>query len=31
MESLRWLIDIFNANIPVGNSSLLVREVVGNI
>lgn len=31
MESLRWLIDLFNANIPVGNSSLLVREVVGNV
>jgi nicotinamide mononucleotide transporter len=31
MESLRWLIDLFNAHIPVGDSSLLVREVVGNV
>ncbi|WP_372697797.1 nicotinamide riboside transporter PnuC [Arthrobacter sp. JSM 101049] len=31
MDALRWLIDIFNADIPVGGSSLLVREVVGNI
>lgn len=31
MDFLRWLIDLFNAYIPVGGSALLVREVVGNI
>jgi nicotinamide mononucleotide transporter len=31
MDSLRWLIEIFNAYIPVGGSALLVREVVGNV
>ncbi|GAB2897366.1 nicotinamide riboside transporter PnuC [Neomicrococcus lactis] len=31
MENLRWLIDLFNAYIPVGGSALLVREVIGNI
>lgn len=32
MDILRWLIDIFNAHIEVGNGqTLLVREVVGNI
>lgn len=31
MDTLRWLIDLFNAYIPVGGSALLVREVVGNI
>ncbi|HXD29008.1 MAG TPA: nicotinamide riboside transporter PnuC [Arthrobacter sp.] len=31
MDALRWLTDIFNADIPVGGSSLLVREVVGNV
>ncbi|GAA2867301.1 hypothetical protein MIAR_29960 [Microbacterium arabinogalactanolyticum] len=30
-EVLHWLLDAFNAQIPVGSSSLLVREVVGNV
>ena len=28
---LQWLIDAFNAQIAVGSSTLLVREVVGNV
>ncbi|MCO1339865.1 hypothetical protein BJH93_13345 [Kocuria polaris] len=31
MDALRWLIDIFNAYLPVGGGGLLVREVVGNV
>ncbi|GHD01357.1 nicotinamide riboside transporter PnuC [Zhihengliuella salsuginis] len=30
MDALRWLIEIFNAYLPVGGGGLLVREVVGN-
>jgi len=31
MDFLRWLIEAFNSSITVGSSTLLVREVVGNI
>ncbi|MGB4135716.1 MAG: nicotinamide riboside transporter PnuC [Microbacterium sp.] len=31
MDLLRWLTDAFNAQIAIGSSALLVREVVGNV
>ncbi|MFB0835516.1 nicotinamide riboside transporter PnuC [Arthrobacter halodurans] len=31
MEPMRWMLDAFNAHLPVGGGQLLVREVVGNL